>query len=172
MKIRQLEKSVVVPESLIKSNVSYPAIGYYCTLLVEDDVKVLPELIDELVQAGYISLTADTIVVQNGIKDKEEPAVVEDDSDIQAYADMINKRYEDAELRSALKAYVRKRLFPKENSRFYNTEFKPYALNYLLNVLDNLPDKVDVVNFCTEREYFKFFELDPLDTVKSNTYAK
>lgn len=169
MKIRQLEKSVVVPESLIKSNVSYPAIGYYCALLVKDDIKVLPELIDELVQAGYISLTEDTIVVQNGIK---EDKPVEDDSDIQQFADMINKRYEDAELRSALKAYVRKRLFPKENSRFYNTEFKPYALNYLLNVLDNLPDKVDVVNFCTEREYFKFFELDPLDTVKSNTYAK
>ena len=169
MKIRQLEKGVVVPESLIKSNVSYPAIGYYCALLVKDDIKVLPELIDELVQAGYISLTEDTIVVQNGIK---EDKPVEDDSDIQQFADMINKRYEDAELRSALKAYVRKRLFPKENSRFYNTEFKPYALNYLLNVLDNLPDKVDVVNFCTEREYFKFFELDPLDTVKSNTYAK
>jgi hypothetical protein len=169
MKIRQLEKGVVVPESLIKSNVSYPAIGYYCTLLVQDNAKVLPELIDELVQAGYISLTEDTIVVQNGIK---EDKPVEDDSDIQQFADMINKRYEDAELRSALKAYVRKRLFPKENSRFYNTEFKPYALNYLLNVLDNLPDKVDVVNFCTEREYFKFFELDPLDTVKSNTYAK
>lgn len=169
MKIRQLEKSVVVPESLIKSNVSYPAIGYYCTLLVKDDAKASPELVDELVQAGYISLTEDTIVVQNGIK---EDKPVEDDSDIQQFADMINKRYEDAELRSALKAYVRKRLFPKENSRFYNTEFKPYALNYLLNVLDNLPDKVDVVNFCTEREYFKFFELDPLDTVKSNTYAK
>lgn len=169
MKIRQLEKSVVVPESLIKSNVSYPAIGYYCTLLVKDDIKVLPELIDELVQAGYISLTEDTIVVQNEIKE-DEP--VEDDSDIQQFADIINKRYKDAELRSALKAYVRKRLFPKEDSRFYNTEFKPYSLNYMLNVLDNLPDKVDVVNFCTEREYFKFFELDPLDTVKSNTYAK
>ena len=169
MKIRQLEKSVVVPESLITSNVSYPAIGYYCTLLVKDDAKASPELIDELVQAGYISLTEDTIVVQNGIK---EDKPVEDDSDIQQFADIINKRYKDAELRSALKAYVRKRLFPKENSRFYNTEFKPYALNYLLNVLDNLPDKVDVVNFCTEREYFKFFELDPLDTVKSNTYAK
>lgn len=169
MKIRQLEKGVVVPESLIKSNVSYPAIGYYCTLLVEDDVKVLPELIDELVQAGYISLTEDTIIVQNGIKE-DEPA--EDDSDIQQFVDIINKRYKDAELRSALKAYVRKRLFPKEDSRFYNTEFKPYSLNYMLNVLDNLPDKVDVVNFCTEREYFKFFELDPLDTVKSNTYAK
>lgn len=169
MKIRQLEKSVVVPESLIKSNVSYPAIGYYCTLLVKDDIKVLPELIDELVQAGYISLTEDTIVVQNGIKE-DEPT--EDDSDIQQFADIINKRYKDAELRSVLKAYVRKRLFPKEDSRFYNTEFKPYSLNYMLNVLDNLPDKVDVVNFCTEREYFKFFELDPLDTVKSNTYAK
>ena len=169
MKIRQLEKSVVVPESLIKSNVSYPAIGYYCALLVKDDIKVLPELIDELVQAGYISLTEDTIVVQNGIK---EDKPVEDDSDIQQFADIINKRYKDAELRSALKAYVRKRLFPKEDSRFYNTEFKPYSLNYMLNVLDNLPDKVDVVNFCTEREYFKFFELDPLDTVKSNTYAK
>ena len=169
MKIRRLEKSVVVPESLIKSNVSYPAIGYYCALLVKDDIKVLPELIDELVQAGYISLTEDTIVVQNEIKE-DEP--VEDDSDIQQFADIINKRYKDAELRSALKAYVRKRLFPKEDSRFYNTEFKPYSLNYMLNVLDNLPDKVDVVNFCTEREYFKFFELDPLDTVKSNTYAK
>lgn len=169
MKIRKLERGVVIPESLIKSNVSYPAIGYYCTLLVKDDVKVLPELLDELEQAGYISLTEDAIVVQNGIN---EETAAEDDSDIQAYADIINKRYEDAELRSALKAYVRKRLFPKEDSRFYNTEFKPYALNYLLNVLDNLPDKVDVVNFCTEREYFKFFELDPLDTVKSNTYAK
>jgi hypothetical protein len=169
MKIRQLEKSVVVPESLIKSNVSYPAIGYYCALLVKDDIKVLPELIDELVQAGYISLTEDTIVVQNGIK---EDKPTEDDSDIQQFADIINKRYKDVELRSALKAYVRKRLFPKEDSRFYNTEFKPYSLNYMLNVLDNLPDKVDVVNFCTEREYFKFFELDPLDTVKSNTYAK
>jgi hypothetical protein len=169
MKIRRLEKSVVVPESLIKSNVSYPAIGYYCTLLVKDNIKVLPELIDELVQAGYISLTEDTIVVQNGIK---EDKPTEDDSDIQQFADIINKRYKDTELRSALKAYVRKRLFPKEDSRFYNTEFKPYSLNYMLNVLDNLPDKVDVVNFCTEREYFKFFELDPLDTVKSNTYAK
>lgn len=166
MKITQTEKYIAVPESLINSKVSLEALGYYCVLCANNTLDDIDEnLASEL--AEYVEFNK-----QADIKNDAGKIQISDTSN--EFLAILDRQVEDEKLKQALKKYIDKRTNPPEGSRFEGTEekFKPFNLILLLKQLEPLSNKVDVVEFCTEREYFKFFELDPLDTVKSGTYEK
>lgn len=165
-----------------------------------DSIEVVQEAINELIATGYIEKTENYTYKVNIAPNKKVATITEVDSDMpyvhempsyeplaapkpkdNKFTKMVNiiKEYtENGALRQALVEYFAARLHPDIDSRFASAgDLQIYQIKRILETLDNTKgnDKVAIVRYCLEKQYFKFFDLPEkktLDGVKSGTYTQ
>ena len=169
--------------------------------LTSDSIEVIQEALNELILTGYVEKTENYTYKVNIIPNKKVATIVDVDSSVpfideapiyvssiqtpkpkdNKFTKMVNavKEYtEDKALRDALISYFSARLHPDVDSRFAaRGDLQIYQIK---NILESLTattgeDKVAIVKYCLEKQYFKFFDIPvkkTLDGVKSESYTQ
>lgn len=173
--VSQENNYITMPKAIFEdTNVSSLAKGVYAELYITKDYQDKQNLsaIKELQDAGYLQITNNSYILLDVPVTVVEKKV---DKTKNEFSNLIESYTKDDNLRIALNQYFYSRLFPEPNSRFANFN-KPNKniVKYMLKTLDDCQgDKVKIVQYCTEHQYGKFFDLTQsrFDGVVSGSYT-
>jgi len=178
---------VNIPKNVLQlSSLSLEAKGLYASLFAMRELPQKSDALTELMQWGLVEYTksGDIKVKLRPNKTKTDTIPVEPPHIEKKTTDKFSKMVQsvkdytnEVELQEALINYFSLRMSPAQDSRFYQAgPIQTWQINMLLTQLNDIDgDKLAAVQYCTKKQYFKFFpkpEQKTMDGVISHSYSK